>query len=111
MNVHKNARLTPQGRALLVRRIEKEGWRVGDAADRWLSAEGGLGSTVITAGDPRQHRGGAIGRCEEGLGQGPFAQARLDEALGLAVGARCIGPGTLVPDRLLGQQIGKAKLL
>ena len=32
MNVHKNARLTPQGRLLLVRRITEEGWRVADAA-------------------------------------------------------------------------------
>ncbi len=32
MNVHKNARLTWQGRLLMVRRIEKEGWRVAEAA-------------------------------------------------------------------------------
>jgi transposase InsO family protein len=32
MNVHKNARLTPQGRALLVQRVCTDGWRVGDAA-------------------------------------------------------------------------------
>src|SRR5260221_475417 len=32
MNVHKNARLTPQGRLLMVRRIEEEGWKVADAA-------------------------------------------------------------------------------
>jgi len=32
MNVHKNARLTPQGRLLLVRRISEAGWRVADAA-------------------------------------------------------------------------------
>jgi hypothetical protein len=32
MNVHKNARLTPQGRALLVQRVRTDGWRVGDAA-------------------------------------------------------------------------------
>jgi transposase InsO family protein len=32
MNVHKNARLTPQGRLLMVRRIEQHGWRVADAA-------------------------------------------------------------------------------
>jgi transposase InsO family protein len=32
MNIHKNARLTPQGRALLVHRVRTEGWRVGDAA-------------------------------------------------------------------------------
>ena len=31
MNVHKNARLTPSGRVLLVQRIE-QGWRVGRAA-------------------------------------------------------------------------------
>jgi transposase InsO family protein len=31
MNVHKNARLTPQGRLLMVRRIE-QGWKVADAA-------------------------------------------------------------------------------
>ncbi len=32
MNIHKNARLTPQGRALMVSRILNEGWRVADAA-------------------------------------------------------------------------------
>jgi hypothetical protein len=32
MNLHKNARLTPQGRLLLMRRITEEGWRVADAA-------------------------------------------------------------------------------
>ena len=47
MNVHKNARLTPQGRVLLVRRITEEGWRIVDAANaagiserqsyRWLA--------------------------------------------------------------------------
>ena len=47
MNLHKNARLTPQVRLLLVRRITEKGWRVADAANaagisvrqryRWLS--------------------------------------------------------------------------
>ena len=32
MNMHKNARLTPQGRALMIRRIVDDGWRVPDAA-------------------------------------------------------------------------------
>ncbi|MGE0420368.1 MAG: leucine zipper domain-containing protein [Acetobacteraceae bacterium] len=32
MNVHKNARLTPRGRALLVHRVRTDGWRVEDAA-------------------------------------------------------------------------------
>ena len=32
MDVHKNARLTPQGRLLMVRRIEEQGWKVAEAA-------------------------------------------------------------------------------
>jgi len=32
MNIHENARMTVHGRALLVRRIREEGWRVADAA-------------------------------------------------------------------------------
>src|SRR5665213_2723273 len=32
MNMHKNARLTPQGRLLMVCRIEQEGWKVAGAA-------------------------------------------------------------------------------
>jgi transposase InsO family protein len=31
-NIHKNARLTPQGRALMISRIVDKGWRVADAA-------------------------------------------------------------------------------
>jgi transposase InsO family protein len=56
VNVHKHARLTPAGRALLVRRVMEDGQRVGDVADamgvsrrtvhKWLSRfklEGGAG--------------------------------------------------------------------
>lgn len=32
MNIHKNARLTPQGRLLLARRVEELGWRIAEAA-------------------------------------------------------------------------------
>jgi transposase InsO family protein len=32
MNAHKNARLTPHGRSLLVCRVREQGWRVADAA-------------------------------------------------------------------------------
>lgn len=32
MNVHKNSRLAPLGRAVMIRRIEKEGWPVARAA-------------------------------------------------------------------------------
>src|SRR6516162_1035375 len=56
MNIHKNARLTPQGRLLLVERITEAGWGVVQAAQaagisvrqsyRWLAryrAEGAAG--------------------------------------------------------------------
>ncbi len=33
MNVHKNARLTPVGRALMISRIEQQGWSVARAAE------------------------------------------------------------------------------
>jgi transposase InsO family protein len=58
MNSHKHARLTPKGRALLVRRVLEEGWTVGAAAEavgvsrrtgfKWLArykAEGAGGLT------------------------------------------------------------------
>jgi len=32
MNIHKNARLTPQGRLLMVLRVVEEGWKIADAA-------------------------------------------------------------------------------
>jgi hypothetical protein len=55
MNLHKNARLTPQGRYLLVRRVDELGWRMTEAATaagiwqrqgyRWLARyrSGGAG--------------------------------------------------------------------
>jgi len=33
MNIHKNARLTPVGRALMIARIEQQGWSVARAAE------------------------------------------------------------------------------
>lgn len=67
MNVHKNARLTPQGRALLVRRIRQEGWRVRDAAAaagislrsafRWLARHRAGGELAL------QDKSSAPARC------------------------------------------------
>lgn len=67
MNVHKNARLTPQGRALLVRRVRHEGWRVEDAAVaaglsqrqayRWLARHQAGGELAL------QDRSSAPARC------------------------------------------------
>jgi transposase-like protein len=72
MNVHKNARLTPQGRLLLVRRITEEGWTVADAANaagisvrqtyRWL-ARYGSGSAAALA-----DRSSAPGCCKHRIG-------------------------------------------
>jgi hypothetical protein len=66
MNVHKNARLTPQGRALLVHRIRTAGWRVADAAAagisertafRWLARHRAGGEFAL------QDRSSAPARC------------------------------------------------
>ena len=73
MNVHKNARLTPQGRLLLVRRIDEEGWRIADAANaagiserqsyRWLARyrSGGAAALADRSSAPQhcKHRIGA----------------------------------------------------
>jgi hypothetical protein len=45
MNMHKNARLTPQGRLLLVQRVIEQGWAVGAAA-----CAAGLSQRQRTAG-------------------------------------------------------------
>ena len=67
MNVHQQARLTPQGRALLVRRVLEEGWRVADAA-----AAAGLSTRRayewlrrfrVGGADALQDRRSAPGRC------------------------------------------------
>ncbi len=67
MNLHKNARLTPQGRALLVQRVRTDGWRVGDAAAaaglsqrqafRWLARHRAGGELAL------QDRSSAPARC------------------------------------------------
>ena len=58
MNVHKNARLTPQGRLLLVERITQQGWTVAQAAHsaglspsrtyRWLGRYRCGGAAALT---------------------------------------------------------------
>ena len=72
MNVHKNARLTPQGRRLLVRRITEEGWRIADAAQaagisqrqsyRWLARYRGGGAAALA------DRSSAPQRCKHRIG-------------------------------------------
>jgi hypothetical protein len=57
MNVHKNARLTPRGRLLLIERITQQGWRVPQAAQaaglstsrayHWLARYRGAGAAAL----------------------------------------------------------------
>ena len=81
MNIHKNARMTVHGRALLVSRIREEGWRVADAA----AAAGVSERTAYTwlarlSGGRRaalQDRSSAPARCPHRL---PAEQRRRDRA-------------------------------
>ena len=66
MNMHKNARLMPQGRLLLVRRVIEQGWTVGSAACaaglsqrqayRWLARyrNGGTAALIDRSSAPQQ---------------------------------------------------------
>jgi hypothetical protein len=57
MNIHQNARLTPQGRLLLVRRVDELGWRMAEAAGvagisqrqgyRWLARYRSRGAAAL----------------------------------------------------------------
>src|SRR4029077_17162914 len=48
---------------------------------------------MVVVGDPGVDSSAPLGGGLVGAGVGPLAQAGLDEALGLAVGARRVGPG------------------
>ena len=78
MNVHKNARLTPQGRLLMVRRVLDEGWTVKAAAEaaglsvrrayEWLRRQRMSGPAISRAtGMPRSTVGAVLRRL--GLGR------------------------------------------
>ena len=66
MNIHKNARLTPQGRLLLVERITESGWNVGQAAQaagisvrqsyRWLARYRAKGAAGLGDRSSAPHR-------------------------------------------------------
>ena len=69
MDIHKNARLTPQSRALLVSRIRDDGWTVAEASHaagvsertgwKWLARfrEEGLNGLYDRSSRPRRSRG------------------------------------------------------
>ena len=66
-------------------------------------------SAAVVVSDPGPHGRRAVGRGLERLRIGPFAKASLNEALGLAVGARGVRPGGFVFDAVFGQQIAEGK--
>jgi transposase-like protein len=90
MNIHKNARLTPQGRCLLVRRVEELGWQMAEAANaagisqrqgyRWLARFRSGGTAAL--GD----RSSAPGCCKHRIGA-----ERISELTALR-GQRMSGP-------------------
>ncbi len=108
MNVHKNARLTPQGRLLMVRRIEEEGWKVADAASaaglsvrrtyHWLGRYRAGGERMLCdrSSTPARYRAAVpaervieIGRLRRQRMTGPQIARRL-------VMPRCERPGELI---------------
>jgi transposase-like protein len=82
MNIHKNARLTRQGRLLLVRRVEELGWRIAEAAKaagisqrqgyRWLARYRSGGAAEL------RDRSSAPGCCRHCI-----AAERISEITGL----------------------------
>ena len=92
MNIHKNARLTLQGRVLLVRRITEEGWRIVDAASaagisvrqsyRWLARYRSGGEAALA------DRSSAPHQCQHGIGAdriGEVARLRQQRMSGPAI--------------------------
>lgn len=118
MNVHKNARLTPAGRALMMSRIEQQGWAVARSAEaagvsrrtayRWL-ARHRLG------GERRLHdRSSAPRRCPRRVSEGRVAeieQLRRRRMTGPAI-ARMLGMARSTVGLVLRRLgLGKLKLL
>jgi hypothetical protein len=97
MNVHQHARMTVHGRALLVSRIRREGWRVRDAAEaagvsersayKWLARHRAGGERML------HDRSSAPARCRHRLPVGSVAaieRLRREHLTGPAI-ARALG--------------------
>jgi transposase InsO family protein len=108
MNIHKNARLTPQGRLLLVERITEAGWSVAKAAQaagisvrqsyRWLAryrAEGAAGLGDRSSAPHRcphripDDRMGEIERLRRRRMSGPQIARHLDMPVSTVGGVLC----------------------
>lgn len=100
MNVHKNAKMTPAGRALLVKRVLFESWSVGEAAfasgvseptvRKWVKRYQALGEVGLfdrssrPKRSPRQLAKGWVRRIER-LRRRRWTGLRIADELGLAV--------------------------
>ena len=79
---------------------------LGKARDRSMAADASMRAVMVVGVEPGQQSVGALLRVIEGSCVSPFAQCGLDEALGLAVGARGIGAGKDVPHPAAAAQVG-----
>ncbi len=112
MNLHKNARLTPQGRLLLVQRVTEHGWTVGAAARaaglserqayRWLARyrAGGTAALMDRSSAPRRcphevpaARVAAIEHWRHQRLSGPASARQLDMPVS-TVGGACAVSGS-----------------
>jgi hypothetical protein len=84
MNIHKNARLTPQGRLLMVLRIEDEGWKVADAA---IAA--GLSERRAYEWLKRYRAGGAIALRDKSSTPARYRGESAGPATGSPAGSAC----------------------
>jgi transposase len=109
MNIHKNARLTPQGRLLMVRRIEHKNWTIADAAAaaglsqrrayEWLKRYRAGGEIALhdRSSTPARYRDPAVSEREaeiEQLRRQRLTGDRIARQLGLprsTVGGCCAG--------------------
>src|SRR3954454_5836007 len=80
-----------------------------DAGCRRGVAEGAVGSSVVVVLEPDGQRSGSLLGAGVDGAVGPAAEERSDEALGLAVGARSVGPRAEVAqaEGAAGQRVGE----
>src|SRR5690606_13486204 len=76
-----------------------------------MIAEAGMRAMPVVLMQPVREVPGTLARRLVGAGIGPFAQRRLDEALGLAVGSWCVGFGAHVLDTQSSAQPAEAPRL
>lgn len=72
-----------------------------------MIAEARVGPVPVVAMQPGGQVPGALLGAVVGKRVGPFAQGSLDQALGFAIGPRCVGSGALIPQAQPPTQAGE----